>query len=336
MADTPKRPLRQEPHPNARQSLGGLIAAHAALLDPLYAQSGAARWQLQREPFLAALSRCISKAVPSAAQDSVTVERLLAGLHLEDLALACACAEGQESAWEHFVATYRGYLRSAAAVILHCRAGSPEATELADSLFAELYGVAEGKRGQGGLFRYFHGRSSLKTWLRAVLAQRHIDRIRATRRFTNLDDGETSAAVESSASPRSHQPADPHRDRYIGMFHRALQGALHSLDPRDSLRLTHYYRDDKTLAEIGRLLGEHESSVSRNLERVRRELRAAVEATLRAGFPVINGSSAEPGLSDAEIALCLEYAAEDSGIDLDTLFPAGSQSHGSEPGRKQS
>ena len=91
----------------------------------------------------------------------------------------------------------------------------------------------------------------------------------------------------------------------------------------------------RTLAEIGRLLGEHESSVSRNLERVRRELRVAVEATLRAGFPVVNGLSAEPGLSDAQIAVCLEDAAEDSGINLDTLFPAVSQPRGAEPGRKQ-
>jgi|SRR5882724_2370653 len=327
MADISKRPLR----PDSRLDHG---AFPAALLDPLYAQSGAARWQLQREPFLAALSRCISKALPIAAPDSATLEKLLAGLHLEDLALACACAEGQESAWEYFVATYRGYLRSAAAIILRCHAGSPEAVELADSLFAELYGVAEGKRGQGGLFRYFHGRSSLKTWLRAVLAQRHIDRIRATRRFTDLHDSETSAAVESSEPPRSHQPADPHHDRYLAMFHRALRAALHSLDRRDSQRLTYYYRDDKTLAEIGRLLEEHESSVSRNLDRVRRELRSTVEATLRAGFPVVNGSSAEPGLSDAQIAVCLEYAAEDSGINLDTLFPAAFLP-GTEPGRKQ-
>jgi RNA polymerase sigma-70 factor (ECF subfamily) len=329
MADTSKRPLRQD--------ASAFPPAQAALLDPLYAQSGAARWQLLREPFLAALSRCISKALPaSALPDSAALEGLLAGVHLEDLALACACAEGQESAWEYFVATYRPYLRASAAVILRCAASSPEATELADSLFAELYGVSEGKRGQGGLFRYFHGRSSLKTWLRAVLAQRHIDRIRATRRFTDLDDGETSAAVEKSVRTHSHQPSDPHRDRYLAMFHRALQAALNSLDPRDALRLTHYYRDDKTLAEIGRLLSEHESSVSRNLERVRRSLRVTVEATLRAGFPVVNGSSAEPGLSDAEIALCLEYAADDSGINLDTLFPSGSQSRGPESGRKQS
>jgi hypothetical protein len=65
------------------------------------------------------------------------------------------------------------------------------------------------------------------------------------------------------------------------------------------------------LAEIGRQLGEHESSVSRNLERIRRELRALAEQHLRDAF----------SLSDAEILQCFEYAAEDVPIDFRQLFP---------------
>jgi RNA polymerase sigma factor (sigma-70 family) len=316
MAETSKQPPRLD------QAANDVLRAHAALIAPWYAQSGAARWRLERDSFLAALARCISKVLPSA-DDSAAVERLLRALHLEDLVLASACAEGSEPAWEYFVATYRPYLRSAAAVILRCPNGSPQALEFADSLFAELYGVADGKSGQASLFRYFHGRSSLKTWLRAVLAQRHIDRIRASRRFTDLDDGETAMVVERSTPPATH-PLDPHRDRYLLMFRRALHAAVAALEACDAQRLILYYRDAKTLAEIGRMLGEHESSVSRNLDRVRRSLRAAVEAALRAGFSVANGSAAEPGLSDAEIAVCFDYAAEDSGINLDSLLPSAS------------
>src|SRR5262249_5843129 len=191
---------------------------------------------------------------------------------------------------------------------------------LADSLFADLYGLADGKPGHGSLFRYFHGRSSLKTWLRAVLAQRHIDRIRATRRFTDFEDDDAASAVERSA-PAAILPLDPHRERYLRLLRRALHSALAAIDPRDTQRLHLYYREDKTLAEIGRILGEHESSVSRNLDRVRRSLRASVESFLRAGIPVSNGSPAEAGLSDAQIAVCFEYASEDSGINLDSLFP---------------
>ncbi len=295
------------------------LAAHSALVDSLYAQSGAVGWGLPQEAFQSALCRCVAKALPPAA-DSSAVVTLLHTLHLEDLVLTCACSEGSDTAWEHFVATYRGYLRSAAAVILRCPNGSPQAIELADSLFSDLYGIAEEKPGHGSLFRYFHGRSSLKTWLRAVLAQRNIDRIRATRRFADMEDDDVTAVVERSRPQVTHS-LDPHRERYARLLRRALAAALATLDPRDGHRLNFYYREEKTLAEIGRILGEHESSVSRNLERLRRSIRASVESILRGGFSPSNGHAAEPGLSDAQIALCFEYGSEDTGVNLDSLLP---------------
>ena len=42
---------------------------------------------------------------------------------------------------------------------------------------------------------------------------------------------------------------------------------LDALAPRDRLRLAYYYVEELTLAEIGKLLGEHEATVSRKLER---------------------------------------------------------------------
>ena len=53
------------------------------------------------------------------------------------------------------------------------------------------------------LFRYFHGRSSLTTWLRAVLAQRYVDRLRTIRRTEALPDEESADACrpESDARP---------------------------------------------------------------------------------------------------------------------------------------
>src|SRR6266513_1706055 len=163
----------------------------AALVEWLYTQANAARWELSRGHFAVALERSASKRLASEALTPLKLEEYLGALHLEDLALATACAEGAEAAWEHFFTKYRTYLRAAAAAILHCNAGSAEACDLADSLFSELYGLAGGKGAERSLFRYFHGRSSLKTWLRAVLAQRHIDSIRAGRRFEELGEDET-------------------------------------------------------------------------------------------------------------------------------------------------
>ena len=308
------------------RKISRFLAPHQPVIDRLYYEAAEYSWSLTRVRFADALERSAAKRFGADAASPDQIEAYLETLHLRDLSLAAACADGHADAWDHFVATYRSYLRSAAAAILRCPAGSPAAHELADSLFADLYGLTEDKRGEHSLFRYFHGRSSLKTWLRAVLAQRHIDAIRAARRFTELND----EAVDRSDRKNSrlplgsnyvHTPPDPHRERYVALFTCTLQTALGLLDPRDKERLRLYYAEELTLAEIGRLLGEHESSVSRNLERIRRELRSAVESALRSGRAAANGSQAGTGLSDEEITVCFQYASEDAPIDLDKLFP---------------
>jgi RNA polymerase sigma factor (sigma-70 family) len=301
----------------------GRLTRLQPLVDRLFAASGAATWGLPRALFAAALEHSASKRFGEESPGTGKIEEYLSTLHFQDLALACACAEGCSDAWDYFVAGFRGYMRSAASAILRCPQDSPAACELADSLFAELYGLGEGTN-RRSLFRYFHGRSSLKTWLRAVLAQRHVDAIRANRRFTDLDgaDGHASLlAAPHHISGAGVEPLrDPHRTELVALFHRTLEVALSLLDARDKERLRLYYAAEQTLAEIGRKLGEHESSVSRNLERTRRELRQHVEQALRKGGSV-DGASPAGGLSDAQVALCFEYAAEDSPIDLDTLLP---------------
>jgi RNA polymerase sigma-70 factor (ECF subfamily) len=320
--DTPHR--SQSRPPLVRGSAAQTLGASPAILDGLFAQSKAGRWGLSRERFAASLERSAEKRLASGNLAPEKLDEYLSALHLEDLALAAACMENCEPAWEHFVSAYRPYLRAAAAAVLRCSSASPEACELADSLFAELYGLTDGARRERSLFRYFHGRSSLKTWLRAVLAQRHIDAIRAGRRFESLDDGDAKPSsgrtLQKLPQAVSAQPADPHRERYVSLFIRALQAALTALDPRDEQRLRLYYAKEQTLAEIGRQLAEHESSVSRNLDRIRLALRHAVEETLRNGCPAVNGFAAELGLSDAQISLCFEYASADAAFDLEKLL----------------
>jgi RNA polymerase sigma factor (sigma-70 family) len=295
------------------------------LLDQLFAGSGAVSWGLPLHSFAAALEVSARKRFADGAPAAAKLEEYFSALHLQDLALACACAEGNSAAWDYFVTTFRSYLRSAAGIILRCPPDSPAAAELADSLFSELYGVTENAN-RRSLFYYFHGRSSLKTWLRAVLAQRHVDAIRASRRFTDLQgtDGDLAPAVTRAATqPAIHPDAagslhDPHRTELVALFRRTLEVALGLLEPRDKERLRLYYAAEQTLAEIGRKLGEHESSVSRNLERTRRELRQQVEQSCASS---LDGRSSPTGLSDAQIALCFEYASEDAPIDLDKLLP---------------
>jgi RNA polymerase sigma factor (sigma-70 family) len=274
-------------------------------------------WGTSTERFTQELARCAEARFRGERPSADELHAFVGALRLKDLGLACACADGVAEAWERFVAIYRGYLRACAGAMLKRSCDAPEAQELADSLFAELYGLSAEKR--GSLLRYFHGRSSLKTWLRAVLAQRHVDKIRAGRKFEGLED-EDSGDNTKRVAGTGLRVADPHRAIYLLTFTKALQTALQNLDARDSETLRMYYAEGKKLAEIGRLLGEHESSVSRHLEKVRGNVRRAVEEILRGGCEVVNGAGKTGGMSEAEIALCFEYAAEDVPIDLDKLF----------------
>lgn len=226
-----------------------------------------------------------------------------------DLELARRCAAGDEQAWERFMLEYRPVLYRAADAL----DATGSARDLADSLYADLYGIPKDDGQRKSLFNYFQGRSSLATWLRAVLAQRYVDRIRAQRRIAPLPDDERQS--EAAAKPghyRSSDPApDPDRARHLQLLQDALGGAIADLDARDRLRLSCYYAQNLTLAETGRLLKEHEATVSRQLARTRRVIREQVERRLRD----------EGKLKDAQITQCFAFASEDAGpIDIEQML----------------
>jgi RNA polymerase sigma-70 factor (ECF subfamily) len=280
-------------------------ATSAVRLEPklvkrLYQQANAARWGVSEAQFAASMQASAERMFASQTPSRRELDRYLSTLHLEDLALACACAGGVEAAWEHFVLQHRPVLYRAADAL----DPSGGTREIADSLYAELYGLPDRAGVRQSLFRYFHGRSSLGTWLRAVLAQRHVDRIRSQHRIEPLPDDPPAISA-----PRG----DPDRRKYLSLIHRALRQALTRLPDRDRLRLGLYYAQQLTLAEAGRVLNEHEATVSRQLARTRTAIRKDLELQLRAD-----------GLTEQEIGRCFECVAEDAGpLDLRTLLEGG-------------
>jgi len=241
----------------------------------------------------------------------VEVEQYLESLHLEDLALACACARGHESAWDHFVRAYKPVLLR----IAGRGQTADRAQDVADSIYAELFGLAERDGVRASLFDYFHGRSSLAGWLKAVVAQRLVDRARSARRFEPLPDDEANAP-RTPGSPDFE--LEPDRQRFLGSVRPALADAIAGLDARDRLRLALYYTQGMKLAAIGCVLSESEATASRKLERTRKELRAAVEKRLREG----------ERLTDAQIDRCFEYARTDPAFDLARTLPPPEESTG--------
>jgi len=212
----------------------------------------------------------------------------------DDLELARLCADGDERAWERFVREYRPILYRAADALDRTQG----AREIADSLYAELYGIKTADGERQSLFRYYQGRSSLATWLRAVLAQRYVDRVRVERKTESLSDEERA---DNSVEP------DPERTRYVVLVRQALGRAVAALAPRDRLRLGCYYVQELTLAETGRVMHESEATSSRSLARSRKAIRRDIERQLRD----------EARLNDDQIAECFASIADDPGpLDL--------------------
>ena len=196
--------------------------------------------------------------------------------HAEDLELAGRCASGDPEAWDRFVLEFRPVLYRAADAL--DRHGG--AREVADALYAELYGVRNAHGQRQSLFRYFQGRSSLATWLRAVLAQRYVDRQRAQRRLAPLADADAGTVRASAAggAPGSPEP-DPSRARYVALLRRALGGGAG--------------RPAGTGAPAARVLLRPGTDPRRNRPRDRRSTRPRCRASWRArAGPFVTTSNA--------------------------------------------
>jgi RNA polymerase sigma-70 factor, ECF subfamily len=245
------------------------------LADELWRDCDADRWGLTRDEFeqiLADAGRAQNFGQAEAANVNPATAKQQAAFFrsvcVADLVLARACAGGNERAWEHFIAVYRQPLTRAAIAI----SGSETlGRELADQLYAELYGlnVREGER-RCPLLSY-RGRGSLMGWLRTTLAQRHVDRYRRTRREEPIEEFDAPAP-----NPLPQLP-----DRELSLLEQAIEEAVGGRDAEERYLLAAYYLDEQTLLEIGRVLGVHEATVSRRLHRATDQIRKQILKNLQ-------------------------------------------------------
>ena len=242
----------------------------SAELERLYAESGASEFGISKSGLSVILDDVLKRSAP---EDRGSI---LKSLRVNDLVLARACSQGNDAAWDCFLARYREKLYSAAAAITRDAATG---RELADSLYAELFGTKI--RGDGcrvSKLETFTGRGSLEGWLRTLLAQEYINRFRSQRRLVAFDDGIEPPVAMAAVDPN------------LAVEHEALAGAtdasLALLKDDERFLLAAYYLDERSLAEIGRMTGVHESTVSRRLEKITVHLRKEIIRRLcRMGMP---------------------------------------------------
>jgi len=242
-------------------------SAVADLLAELHAKSACEKIGITGESFAAILCDVATKYLDAGATQSEARTFLLT-LRVEELALARACAAGNNSAWELFLTRYREKLYQSA---LRIAREDSAARDLADGLYGELYGTNTREGERVSKLASFTGRGSLEGWLRTVLAQEFVNRYRRTKRLVSLDEENEDGGQFAAPEPELLPSADSRLEF-------ATDKALAALPSEDRLVLAAYYLDGRTLAEVARMLGVHESTISRKVDKLARTLRKKIVA----------------------------------------------------------
>ncbi len=217
-------------------------------------------------------------------------------LQLPDLALAHACALGREVAWDRFIKLYRQPMTQAA---INITGSAAMGHELADSLYSEMFGLTERDGQRCSPLAYYSGRGSLKGFLRASLAQRHVDQHRRTGRETSLPPAELPAPPTAPTAPPD----------VLARLKNSLASTLSRLGPEERFVLLSWFLDRRTLLEISRTLRVHEATVSRRIGRLTDRLHKELLASLR-----------ESGMSQAAAEEALGTDPRDININLRSLL----------------
>ena len=266
------------------------------LIAEQYNQSEASKFGISKEAFAGILAAVLGKYLPANSSEKDT-SSFIAGLRIQELVLARACSAGNEAAWEIFLTRFRESLYNAGRAI-----AKDDATgrELADSLYADLYGMKSEDGGRRSKLDYYMGRGSLEGWLRTVLAQEFVNRYRTQKRLVSLEEEEEAGVQFAAAAPAPTSTANTDQ-----RLEAATDEALRALPAEEKFILASYFLDDRTLAEIARMLNVHESTVSRKLERAAKNLRIEIMAALQ-----------QKGMSRRQAQEALEADVRDVAVDV--------------------
>jgi RNA polymerase sigma-70 factor (ECF subfamily) len=244
-------------------------SAVANVLQELHEKGGCEKIDLSRDSFAEILCDVATKYLPAGCSQGEACTFLLT-LRVDELALARACAAGSNSAWEVFLTRYREKLYLSA---LRIAREDSAARDLADSLYAELYGTSTREGERQSKLASFTGRGSLEGWLRTVLAQEFVNRYRRTKRLVSLEEESEEGVQLAAPEPETVRPADSRLES-------TTDAALAGLESEDRMVLAAYYLDGRTLADIARMLAVHESTVSRKVDKLAKSLRKKILAQL--------------------------------------------------------
>jgi RNA polymerase sigma-70 factor (ECF subfamily) len=200
-------------------------------------------------------------------RDAPAVAAALGQLHVADLYLSLACAEGNAGA---LAILDRDYLAGVRPALLRMglTAGAIDETlqVMRDELLAPRPDAAPRILNYGG-------RGHLRGWLRSVAARTGLRNLHPSDRHDELDEGKHS-------TPAGDLELAYMKKTYGEVFQRAFAAALAALAADDRLLLKQRFRHQLTVEELGALHSVHAGTISRWVAAARERLVKATRAEM--------------------------------------------------------
>jgi len=176
----------------------------------------------------------------------------------DDAALVAAAAKGDPDA---FRALVDRHLSSVLAVARRMLRDDAEAEDVAQETLLRLWRSAEGLD---------VGAMGLRPWLRRVVSNLCVDRMRSGKRLTVVEE-----------LPERAEPATQHASLEAQEASRRVDAALKALPDRQRTALTLFHYEGLSQVEVGQIMGISDEAVESLLARARRSLKAALREELQ-------------------------------------------------------
>lgn len=175
----------------------------------------------------------------------------------EDAALVPAAAGGDAAAFRALVDRHLSGVLGVARRMLRDDA---EAEDVAQEAMLRLWRSAEGLD---------VGAPGLRPWLRRVVSNLCVDRMRSGKRVTVMDE-----------VPERAEPATQHSALEAQDTSQRVDAALKALPDRQRMALTLFHYEGLSQIEVGRIMGISDEAVESLLARARRSLKATLREEL--------------------------------------------------------
>lgn len=222
------------------------------------------------DDFASRLYSIVEKRLGASASASAAFE-FVNRLHLNDLYLTLACAQGGEAAWSHFASTYD---KSISRICRRVCASIYAATDMAGNMLGRLF--LPDDTGHPRIASYT-GLCPLAAWLAIVIRrlaerERNLEFNKAERIDQILDLVDEAGVVKIEAALRAYT--------YGPLIKDTLRCAVVTLSDRERAILSLRYEQELQVSHIARLLGVRPHAITQQIYRSSQKLRKQIISIL--------------------------------------------------------